>query len=120
MGLLCPQELRRGDPPADLIAVVGTPGHGAGTFAHADPTGLIREDFQPVAELEFPAARPDALPVRVKVKLPYRVEVSHLYGPVAVPAEAGPGKAKVRLTFEESTEIPVAAGEGEVEVAAGK
>jgi hypothetical protein len=115
MGLLCDQALKRGEKPGDLFASVGTPGVGRGTFAHVELTGLILEDEHPVAEIEFPPAASGKEGMRRKVTLPYRFEVSHPYGPVAVPAEAGEGKARVRLSFAASENVPV--GPAEVDVA---
>lgn len=47
----------------DFCLVVGTPGVGPGTFAMVEYTDTIPAPARPVAEVLFPAARPDGPPV---------------------------------------------------------
>jgi hypothetical protein len=54
MGLLTRQTLPAGGRPGDLIAVVGTPGLGPGTFASVAREGLLSDHVHPVAEIEPP------------------------------------------------------------------
>jgi hypothetical protein len=116
MGLWCPQELPRGKA-GDLVTVIGTPGAGKGTFAVIDPSGLILDDVHPVAEIEFPPAGAGAGPIRSRVTLPFRVEVTHFYGPVPVPGAAGDGKARIKLSLDACREVRV--GPARVEVPLG-
>jgi hypothetical protein len=53
---LCRHSLKSGEKPGDLMAMVGTPGHGPGTFASLSYSGLIDEGPSPTATIEFPLA----------------------------------------------------------------
>jgi hypothetical protein len=72
MALYIRQTLPRGDKPGDLMAMIGTPGRGPGTFASVSYAGLFSEDAQPVADITFPARAPGRPPVTAQVRLPYR------------------------------------------------
>jgi hypothetical protein len=71
MALLARQTLPVGEPPGDLRAMVGTRGRGPGSFASASYDGLISEEAQPVADVEFPAGA-GGKRLRARVTLPHR------------------------------------------------
>jgi hypothetical protein len=112
MGLPWRPVLGRGKAD-DLIAVIGSPGLGAGTFAVIERSGFILADVHPVADIRFPPARPGGAPILARVTLPDR-NVDWFYGPVRVPAEAGDGPAQVTLSFDDCDEVRV--GRAQVEV----
>jgi hypothetical protein len=72
MALLCRQVLTRGEKPAELMTMIGTPGVGKGTFASVDYAGLFSDDVHPVAVVEFPARRKGGPPPMSKVILDHR------------------------------------------------
>jgi hypothetical protein len=98
-----------------LVAQVGTPGLGRGTFATVS-AGVPPADRHPVADLEFPAADPKGKPVRVSARLDSRCCGTLFRGSVAVPDGAAEGKAKVSLAFADWKEGNVAPATGEVAV----
>jgi hypothetical protein len=61
-------------------------------------------DVHPLAEVSFPGNKEGAEPVRAKVLLDQRCCNVQFYGSFLRPAEIGPGKAKVRLSFSEWTD----------------
>ena len=81
-----------------LVAQVGTPGLGRGTFA-ALSAGVPPPGVHPIGELEIPAADPKGRPIRIKAELTSRCCATLFRGKVAVPAEAALGKAIVTLSF---------------------
>jgi hypothetical protein len=72
MGLYGPQRLTAGAEPSDLQTFVGTPGLGRGTFASVGYFGLIGDEAQPVADIEFPSAVPGSTPLRAQYTLTHR------------------------------------------------
>jgi hypothetical protein len=66
MALLTRQTLPLGDKPGDLMAMIGTPGRGPGSFASLAIDGLIAQEVHPVAELEFPGKTPMKMRVVLK------------------------------------------------------
>jgi hypothetical protein len=98
-----------------LVAQIGTPGLGRGTFATLS-AGVPPADLHPVAEMEFPAADPKAAPIRLKVDLDKRCCGTLFRGTVLVPAEAAIGKGKVSLSFPAWKAGAVSAGTGTVGV----
>lgn len=67
-----PAQLKKSDKPFDFQISAGTPGIGKGTFADLDYLGVIPEDVDPVAEVEFPARAGGGKPVRVRWVLKQR------------------------------------------------
>jgi hypothetical protein len=96
--------LRKGKAPTEFIANVGTMSekHGCWVVVRTcDETKcLFPNGVRPVAEVEFPPARPGAAPVKKTYALSgYRCGAAfreHLQ----VPDGVGSGKAKVRLSFD--------------------
>ena len=97
----------------ELVAQIGTLGLGRGTFATLS-AGLPPADVHPFAEIEVPG--PDGKPVRLTTRLDSRCCGTLFRGSVTVPAEAGTGKAKVRLSFADWKDGRVAPTTGEVAV----
>jgi hypothetical protein len=100
LGLFTSQ-LVRGGGPNDLAAWIGTEPP-AGT--EGQPTCLVLDDWvppdlSPSAQVEFPPGMPGAEPTRSRVRLDRREGLVRFAGRVRVPAEAGPGKAKIQLTI---------------------
>jgi hypothetical protein len=58
------------------------------------------KDIRPVAEIEFPPAKPGDPVVRRRFELDQVCCGSNFYAPIAVPKEAGVGTAKVTFTFD--------------------
>jgi hypothetical protein len=56
----------------ELLLVVGTPGHGPGTFAELAYEGTIPDGVRPTVEVAFPAARDGDPPVRERYELKER------------------------------------------------
>lgn len=96
-----------------LIAQIGTPGLGRGTFATLS-AGVPPADVHPVAVVEFRDAAGKA--VVVKAELGKRCCGTLFRGPVPVPADVELGKAKVTLSFPAWTAGAVAPDTGAVEV----
>ncbi|HKA07585.1 MAG TPA: hypothetical protein VKD71_10030, partial [Gemmataceae bacterium] len=97
------EKLRRGEEPAETLTGtetafwLGTPGLGPGTFALM-AHDLVPREVHPIAEIRFPARKPGQKEVTRKYVL--QSWPGHVFlGPVSVPDEAGPGMAKVTLTF---------------------
>jgi hypothetical protein len=99
----------------NLYAQVGTPGRGRGTFA-ALSAGDVPAGVHPVAEVAFPPAEAGGKPLRAKVVLEGRCCGTRFYGRIHVPEAAGPGKAKVKLSFDAWKEGKVAPATFEVSV----
>jgi len=106
------QSLVRGESRM-LVAQVGTPGLGRGTFA-AISAGLPPADAHPVAELELPSA--GGKTVRLKVALDSRCCGTLFRGTVALPPRIEVGKANVSLSFPDWKDGQVAPATSEVEV----
>jgi len=98
-----------------LVAQIGTPGLGRGTFA-ALSAGIPPAGVHPVAELEVPARDPKGKAVRIKTDLDSRCCATLFRGKVTVPADAGAGKARVTLSFPGWKDGAVTPVTGEVEV----
>jgi hypothetical protein len=98
-----------------LVAQIGTPGLGRGTFA-ALSAGIPPAGIHPVAEVEVPAADPNGKPVRIKAELDSRCCATLFRGKVTVPADAALGKAKVRLSFPAWKDGAVTPVGGDVQV----
>jgi hypothetical protein len=98
-----------------LIAQIGTPGLGRGTFA-ALSAGVPPEGVHPVAEVEFRDAA--GKPVIFKTELNKRCCGTLFRGPVAIPADTALGTARVTLSFPAWKAGAVAPGTGEVKVEA--
>jgi hypothetical protein len=96
-----------------LVAQLGTPGLGRGTFA-ALSAGVPPADVHPVAEVELRDAA--GKPVVIKTELNQRCCGTLFRGPVEVPADAALGTAKVTVSFPAWTAGAVMPGTGEVEV----
>lgn len=96
-----------------LVAEIGTPGLGRGTFATLS-AGAPPADQHPVAEVELRNAV--GQPIMVKTQLDRRCCGTLFRGPVPVPAEVVAGKAKVKLSFPAWQEGAVGDATGEVEV----
>ena len=106
--------LVRGDSRL-LVAQIGTPGLGRGTFA-ALSAGVPPADLHPVAEIELPTSDPKATPTRIKVDLESRCCGTLFRGKVKLPSEMETGKATVSLSFPAWKAGAVAAGSGTVEI----
>jgi hypothetical protein len=98
-----------------LVAQIGTPGLGRGTFATLS-AGIPPADLHAVAEIEFQTADPKATPIRVKVDLDKRCCGTLFRGAVEVPAGAAIGTGKVSLSFPAWKAGAVSTGTGTVEV----
>ena len=77
-----------------------------------------KADVHPVAEITFPG-KAGADPIRVKVALDQRCCNARFYSTLRTPAEVGPGKAKVLLSFPAWTEVMVAPATRELAVGSG-
>lgn len=106
--------LVRGDTRL-LVAQIGTPGLGRGTFATLS-AGIPPADLHPVAEIELPAADSKAARIRIKVELDKRCCGTLFRGAVQVPAGAAIGNGKASLSFPAWRAGAVSAGAGIVEV----
>jgi hypothetical protein len=100
LGLFTSQ-LVRGVGPSDLAAWVGTE---APPGTEGPPTYLVLDDWvprslSPSALVEFAPGMPGAEPIRSTVGLYRRQGLVRFAGRVRVPAEAGPGKARIQLTI---------------------
>jgi hypothetical protein len=100
LGLFTSQ-LTRGGGPNDIGAWIGTKAPGG---TEGEPTYLVLDDWippglSPVALVEFPKGTPGAGPIRSAVRLARREGLVRFSGRIAVPGEAGQGKAKIRLTL---------------------
>jgi hypothetical protein len=98
----------------ELVAEIGTPGVGAGTFALLT-ADIPPADMHPVAEVEFPHRAAKKAAIRRKVELSERCCGTLFKGRIQVPEEAALGKAQVNLSFP-GWEKVVASGAGEVTV----
>lgn len=98
-----------------LVAQIGTPGLGRGTFA-ALSAGRPPADVHPVADIEFPPADPRAKPIRMSVRLDSRCCGTLFRGSVTAPDGAAEGKAKVSLSYPDWKDGKVAPATGEVGV----
>jgi hypothetical protein len=99
-----------------LVAQIGTPGLGRGTFA-ALSAGVPPAGAHPVADIEFPPADPKAGPIRRSVPLDSRCCGTLFRGSVTVPPAAADGQAKVSLSFPDWKAGKVSPAAGEVAVA---
>jgi len=97
-----------------LIAQIGTPGLGRGTFA-AISAGLPPSDLHPVVELVLPS-KPGEKMDRVKVSLDSRCCGTLLRGTVALPRGVEVGKATAIFSFPDWKDGRVAPAIGEVAV----
>lgn len=100
LGLFTSQ-LIRGSGANNVEAWIGT---NAPEGTNGKPTYVVLEDWvppqiSPMAQMELPAGRPGANPIRSGVSLARREELVRFSGRMFVPAEAGQGKAKIRLTI---------------------
>ncbi|OAI54366.1 hypothetical protein AYO44_03600 [Planctomycetaceae bacterium SCGC AG-212-F19] len=111
-----PQALVRGGKPAYMIASIGTPGLGKGTFAYLVPPKSAKA-LKPLAELEFAHRDPKekAMVVRVPMEIVDADCVSY-EGLVPVPEAAVGDKAKVTLKFADWKEGAVSAGTFQVAI----
>jgi hypothetical protein len=98
-----------------LVAQIGTPGFGRGTFA-ALSAGIPPAGVHPVADIEFLSADAKAKPIRMSVALKSRCCGTLFRETVAVPADVAVGKAKVSLSFPDWKDGQVAPAAGEVAV----
>jgi hypothetical protein len=106
------QSLVRGESRM-LIAQIGTPGLGRGTFA-AISAGLPPSDSHPVAELELLTAKGKT--DRLTVPLDSRCCGTLFRGTVALPPQVAIGITKVNLFFPDWKDGQVAPTSGEVTV----
>lgn len=98
-----------------LVAQIGTPGLGRGTFATLS-AGVPPADLHPVAAIDLRAGDSKAAAIRVKVDLDKRCCGTLFRGAVRVPAGAATGKAAVSLSFSAWKAGAVSAATGTVEV----
>jgi hypothetical protein len=98
-----------------LVAQVGTPGLGRGTFA-ALSAGIPPAGVHPVAELEIPATDPKGKAVQIKTDLDSRCCATLVRGKVTAPADVALGTARVTLSFPGWKGGAVAPVTGEVQV----
>ncbi|HKB05689.1 MAG TPA: hypothetical protein VKD90_25945 [Gemmataceae bacterium] len=98
-----------------LVAQIGTPGLGRGTFA-ALSAGVPPAGLHPAAAIEFPPADPKEKSVRVSARLDSRCCGTLFRGAVTVPDGAAEGQAKVSLSFADWKEGKVVPATGEVAV----
>jgi hypothetical protein len=115
LGLFSSQ-LVRGVGPNDLAAWIGTE---APRGTEGPPTCLVLGDWvppylSPSALVEFAPGMPGAEPIRSGLQLARREGLVRFAGRVRVPAEAGPGKARIRLTIPGWKGIAVRPGAVEV------
>jgi hypothetical protein len=101
-----------------LIADMGTPGLGNGSFVLRDP-GLFRGHVHPIAEIEFPARQPGGVPIKQRVALDQCGCGSQFRGLVHVPKDVGLGQAKVTVSFTAWKEGKVATTREEILVITG-
>ena len=105
-----PQALVRGDKPGYLIASIGTPGLGKGTFAYLVPSQTAKAR-KPLAEVEFGPADPKAKATVVRVPMTIvDAECISYEALVPVPDATVGAKAKVTLSFADWKERAVAVG----------
>jgi hypothetical protein len=97
-----------------LIAQIGTPGLGRGTFA-AVSAGLPPSDLHPAAELELPSA-PGEKVDRLKVPLDSRCCGTLFRGTIALPRGITVSTAKVTFSFADWKDGQVAPATGEVAI----
>jgi hypothetical protein len=94
-------ELVRGGGPNDLAAWIGT---ATPPDTEGQPTYLVLDDWvppelSPKALVELTPGMPGAEPIRSSVRLDRREGLVRFAAQIRVPAEAAPGKAKIRLTI---------------------
>jgi hypothetical protein len=100
LGLFTSQ-LVRGATPKYVDAWIGTkPPAGA----KGEPTYLVLNDWipsyiAPVARIDFPNRSAKGKAIRSSVRLARRAALVRFWGRTLVPEEAGPGKAKIKLTI---------------------
>jgi hypothetical protein len=100
LGLFTSQ-LTRGVGPNTVEAWIGT-NPSVGT--KREPTYLVLDDWipasvSPIALVEFPGRTAGGKPIRSIARLAAREGLVRFSGKILVPNEAGPGKAKIRLTI---------------------
>ena len=111
-----PQALVRGDKPGYLMASIGTPGLGKGTFAYLVPPKNAKA-LKPLAELEFPHRDPKEKAITVRVRMDIVDEGCVSFeGLVPVPEAAAGDKAKVTLSFADWKEGGVIPGSSHVAI----
>src|SRR5262249_8685090 len=111
-----PQALVRGDKPGYLVASIGTPGLGKGTFAYLVPPKNAKA-LKPLAELEFAHRDPKEKAITVRVRMDIvDTECVSYDGQVTVPGAAVGDKAKVTLSFSDWKEGGVIPGSSHVDI----
>jgi hypothetical protein len=98
-----------------LVAQIGTPGLGRGTFA-ALSAGIPPAGVHPAADIEFPPSDPKAKPTRLSVRLDSRCCGTLFRASVKAPDGVAEGKARVSLSFADWKAGEVAPATGEVAV----
>jgi hypothetical protein len=99
--LVSPSKLVRGRPNDYLTVLVGTPCGGTDRgpeWVMVWQSESIPPSVNPRMEIEFPSKKPGGSPIKTDVALRRTGQAAFL-ATVRVPDEAGPGEAKVRLSF---------------------
>src|SRR5262249_21710908 len=99
----------------NLTVRIGTHGFGTGSFVSLE-YDRVPEGIHPRAEIVFAGKTPAEPPVRLTVSLTDRCCSYNFSGPVRVPAEARPGKARGTVSFPDWTVGKVEAITYEIEV----
>jgi RNA polymerase sigma factor (sigma-70 family) len=100
-----PKALRKTAEATDLYAVVTTPcENGWVCVCSSDDRDRQQSPFpagiHPFVDVEFPAMKPGDPPVKKRYPLDQFCADGCFRGPVLVPTDAGPGKAKVTFSFD--------------------
>src|SRR5262249_19356615 len=99
-----PKSLKRTGEPAVLGVTILTEGEGnfvvgcSGDDQHRD-TSPFPKGIHPVADVEFPAKKAGAPAIKKRYPLDRFCCDGYFQGPVAVPEEAGAGKARLAFSF---------------------
>jgi RNA polymerase sigma factor (sigma-70 family) len=97
----------------ELVAEIGTPGVGAGTFALLT-ANIPPADVHPIAEVEFPHRDPGKAAIRRKFSLTERCCGTLFKGLIRVPEDAALGRAQVTLSFPGWDKGAVSPGSGAI------
>jgi RNA polymerase sigma factor (sigma-70 family) len=94
-----PYKLKAGEQITELHVQLGTPGLGKGTFAAIAVEKAFPKHLHPIAELAVPSRADPSKMLKTENLLNKRCCGTHFLGSLDLPEEAGPGNAKITLSF---------------------